>query len=103
MTTVRNALGLEPGYTTLFEHSLRIIPEEEFIEISYGEPLGKGQNGAVYGAKWRKPPGHLATTKDGDQEMDVVLKEVLPRAGTSQDPMKKLLKEVSEAQICLQL
>jgi hypothetical protein len=86
---------LEPGYTPLFEHSLRVIPEEQLFNISWDEPLGEGENGAVYRAMWRKPAGHLATTRTGDQELHVVLKDVLSRRGTSQDPLKKLLKEVS--------
>jgi hypothetical protein len=74
-----------------------VIPEEQLRDISFDNPLGVGENGAVYSAKWRRPPGHLATTKDGDKEIDVVLKEVFPRAGTSEDPLKKLLKEVRNA------
>jgi hypothetical protein len=93
-TTVRDIIGLEPGYTPLFEHSLRVVPPEQLVDIIFDKPLGKGENGAVYSAKWRKPPGQLATTNDGDRELDVVLKEVLPREGSSQDPVKKLLKEV---------
>ncbi|KAN0066969.1 Protein kinase-like domain containing protein [Elaphomyces granulatus] len=94
VSSVRNIIGLEPGYTPLFEHSLRVIPEEQLFNISWDEPLGEGENGAVYRAMWRKPAGHLATTRTGDQELHVVLKDVLSRRGTSQDPLKKLLKEL---------
>jgi hypothetical protein len=100
---VRDIIGLEMGYTPLFEHSLRVIPEEQLRDISFDNPLGVGENGAVYSARWRRPPGHLATTKDGDKEIDVVLKETFPRAGTSEDPLKKLLKEVRNAKKSLML
>jgi hypothetical protein len=97
VATVREIIGLETGYTPLFEHSLRVIPEKQLRDVQFNKPLGVGENGAVYGAKWRRPPGHLATTKGGEKEIDVVLKEVFPRAGTSEDPLKKLLKEVRNA------
>lgn len=71
-----------------------MIPEEQLKDISFDNPLGVGKNGAVYSSKWRRPPGHLATTNHEDKEIDVVLKEVFPRADTSEDPLKNLLKEV---------
>lgn len=92
---VRDIIGLEPGYTPLFEHSLRVIPEEQLFDISWDKPIGAGENGAVYAAMWRKPAGHLATMKTGNQELHIVLKDVLPRVGTSREPLKKLLQEVS--------
>jgi hypothetical protein len=92
---VRDIIGLEPGYTPLFEHSLRVIPEEQLFDISWDKPIGAGENGAVYAAMWRKPAGHLATMKTGNQGLHIVLKDVLPRVGTSRDPLKKLLQEVS--------
>jgi len=94
VSDIRNIIGLESSYTPLFEHSLRVIPEDQLFDISWDEPLGEGENGAVYKAMWRKPAGYLATMRNKDLELQIVLKDVLPRLGTSQDPFKKLLKEV---------
>lgn len=96
MAIVREIIGLETGYTPLFEHSLRVIPDKQLRDISFGEPIGVGKNGAVYSAKWRRPPGHLATTKPGEEELDVVLKDVFSRVDTSEDPQEKWFKEVSD-------
>jgi hypothetical protein len=93
--SIRNIIGLEPDYIPLFEHSLRVIPENQLVDISWDQPIGRGENGAVYGAIWRKPVGHLATMRTGEQEIQIVLKDVLPHIRTSQDPFKKLIKEVS--------
>lgn len=93
-STVRNIIGLETSYSPLFEHSLRVIPEDQLHDISWHELLPKGENGSVYRAVWHKPAGYLATSA-GEQHLQVVLKDVVPRLGSSQDPLKKLLKEVS--------
>jgi hypothetical protein len=93
-TSVRDIIGMEPEYIPLYEHSLRVIPESQLFDVSWDEPIGTGENGAVYGAMWRKPPGHLATSKTHETELPIVLKEVIPRCGVSIDPVKKLIKEV---------
>jgi hypothetical protein len=90
---IRDIIGLEASYSPLFEHSLRLIPEAQLHDISW-DKLGEGANGAVYSAVWQKPAGHLAAARAEEREVDVVLKDVLPRSGTSQDPRKKLVKEV---------
>lgn len=102
ISTIRDIIGLESDYTPLFEHSLRVIPEDQLFDISWDRPLGKGENGAVYGAMWRKPVGHLATLRTGMQEMHIVLKDVLPRIGASRDPFKKLIREVSCHELILE-
>jgi hypothetical protein len=95
-SSVRDIIGVEPEYLLQYEHSLRIIPESQLSDLSWDEPIGRGENGAVYGAIWRKPSGHLATTGFQEAEIPVVLKEVIPRSGVLIDPLKKLLKEVRQ-------
>lgn len=100
-SNIRNIIGLEPEYIPIYEHSLRIIPESQLFDISWGKPIGKGEHGAVYGALWRKTPGYLATMRPDEKEVPIVLKEIIPRAGISRDPFKKLIKEVSPYDLLL--
>jgi hypothetical protein len=94
-SATRDIIGLDVGKNLQFEDSLRIIPEHQLVNIHWDKPIGQGGNGAVYTGIWRKPVGHLATTRVGERDMKIVLKDVLPRLGTSEKPLKKLLKEVS--------
>lgn len=93
-STIRDIVGLDASKNLQFEHSLRVIPEHQLLDIHWDKPIGQGKNGAVYAGIWRKPVGHLATTRAGERDMKIVLKDVLPRSGTSEEPLKKLLKEV---------
>ena len=92
---VRDVIGLEAGYAPRFERSLRIIPADQLDleNANWEQPLGKGDNGAVYAATWKRPPGILSTTWSG--EMKVVLKEVRPRSGEGRGVLRKFMKEVS--------
>ncbi|KAI1807909.1 cytochrome P450 [Daldinia bambusicola] len=47
-TRVKDILRLEARYTPLFEHSLRIILDEQLLLIDWSKPLGTGANGKVY-------------------------------------------------------
>lgn len=78
-----------------YENSLRYIEESQLHDISWSEPLGRGANGAVYAATWHLPEPYLATNRRQPRIMNVVLKEVLPRAGSREDRVAKVLKEVS--------
>lgn len=91
---LRELLGLEATYTPAFEHSLRLIPEEELPAVSWDVPLGKGANGVVYSAEWHRPRGLLATTNAADDVVQVVLKDVQSRANSSVKSREKLIKEV---------
>lgn len=82
------------GYSSLYEFSLQIIPEEQISDINWLTPLGRGANGAVYEAKWRRPPAYLSTMRTGDQSIDIVLKDVIPRSKKSTDTMSTFFKEV---------
>jgi hypothetical protein len=89
---VREIIGLDASYQPAFKHSLRLIPEGELHDIAWERPLGKGSNGMVYSASWRKPGGVLKPS--APSEVEVVLKDVKSRFGTSQESRKKLIKEV---------
>lgn len=91
-THVKDLLGLEAGYTPLFEHSLKIIAEEQLSPIDWKKPLGKGANGAVYVSKWTRPKGVLSTSESG--EVDVVLKMVIPNESEQTKALGKFMKEV---------
>ncbi|KAH8689276.1 kinase-like domain-containing protein [Phaeosphaeriaceae sp. PMI808] len=93
-STIRDIVGLDASKNLQFEHSLRVIPEHQLLDIHWDKPIGQGKNGAVYAGIWHKPVGHLATTRAGERDMKIVLKDVLPRSGTSEEPLKKLLKEL---------
>ena len=88
--------GIDAMQILQFQHSLRFIMEDEFISIDWKSPLGTGQNGRVFKATWRKPRGILVRPSHEKDVLDVVLKEVLPRQGSSEDPLKKLIKEVCD-------
>lgn len=83
------------NYSPLYKHSLRVITEMQLSDIDWDKPLGEGQNGAVYSATWQRPPGYLSTSRPIAPSMAVVLKDVKPRANTSQDASMKLLREGS--------
>jgi hypothetical protein len=95
VNSVRDAIGLEAEYTPLFEHSLRVIPSDQLGigDIDWDNPLGRGDNGAVYAATWTRPPGVLTTTWSGQKQ--IVLKEVRPREGEGRDTLRKFMKEAS--------
>jgi hypothetical protein len=88
-STARDLLGLEGSGNPLFAHSLRVIPGDQLYDITWDQPLGRGKNGAVYSALWRKPAGYLATTASDEQQQAVVLKDV-----ASHSSVAKLVKEV---------
>ncbi len=90
---LKEILGLR-GYSSRYEFSLRVIPEEQLSDINWSTPLGRGANGAVYEAKWRRQPAHLSTMRTDDQSTDVVLKDVIPRSKKSTNAMSKFFKEV---------
>lgn len=91
---LRNLLGLEATFTPVFEHSLRLIPEEELSGIEWDIPLGRGANGVVYSGIWHRPHGVLSTTNAAEYNIPVVLKDVTSRTGNSISTRKKLIKEV---------
>ncbi|KAF5720072.1 Ypk2p [Fusarium mundagurra] len=86
--------GIDATQILQFQHSLRFITEDEFINIVWKSPLGAGQNGKVFKATWKKPRGILVRPSEEKDVLDVVLKEVLPRQGSAEQPSKKLLKEL---------
>lgn len=91
----KELLGLEPGYTSLFEHSLKIIPASELSSpVDWRHPLGCGANGTVYTSTWNRPGGVLSTTER--QEIEVVIKDVLPDLvrDSSSSSRSKFMKEV---------
>ncbi len=93
---VKEILGLEPGYTPMLEHSLRIIPEIQLPPIDWTRPIGRGANGSVYASTWTRPGGVLSTSEAGP--IEVVLKDVGPQlgggTGTGTTPTAKFMKEV---------
>ena len=91
---VRDIIGLEPGYQPRFEHSLKVIPPQQLDldGVNWANPLGKGENGAVYPTTWKRLPGVLSTSLSGEKK--VLLKEVLPRQGESRRALDKFMKEV---------
>jgi hypothetical protein len=88
--------GIDVTQILQFQHSLRFITEDEFVNIVWKSPLGTGQNGKVFQATWKKPRGILVRPSGEKDVQDVVLKEVLPRQGSAEQPLKKLLKEVCD-------
>jgi hypothetical protein len=94
ISPVRNLVGLEPSYSPAFEHSLRLIPEEQLSSISWQEPLGKGANGVVYSALWHRPPGILASSQQKKLDEDVVLKDVQSQTTSLQASRNRIIKEV---------
>ena len=95
---LRDALGLEATYAPVFEHSLRLIREEDLSEISWDEPLGRGANGIVFSAIYHRHPGMLASSKAAESRVSVVLKDILSRSGNLIAARKKLIKEVKADQ-----
>ncbi|KAF3000080.1 hypothetical protein E8E13_002178 [Curvularia kusanoi] len=89
-----NLAGVDATQILHFQHSLRFITADEFLSIDWTSPLGAGQNGRVFKATWRTPRGILVRPSNGKDVLDVVLKEVLPRQGSSEEPLKKLFKEL---------
>jgi hypothetical protein len=89
---VREIIGLEASYQPAFKYSLRLIPEGQLYDIAWERPLGKGSNGVVYSASWRKLGGILKTSAPSIK-VEVVLKDVKSRFGTSKESRKKLMKE----------
>ncbi|KAL8364976.1 hypothetical protein RB595_003999 [Gaeumannomyces hyphopodioides] len=91
---VKRALGLEPGYTPMFERSLRMIPYDQLSAIDWAGPLGQGANGRVYASSWTRPGGVLSTSDAGP--LDVVVKDITARLGEGADDasMRKFMKEL---------
>jgi hypothetical protein len=84
---------LGQNYSSIFEYSLLIIPREQFVNVNWGIPIGKGDNGEVFKAKWRRPLSFAMSKEKEDPDLEVVLKKVQSR-GKSEDALKKLMKEV---------
>jgi hypothetical protein len=95
-THVKEVLGLEIGYTPMFEHSLKIIPENQLSPVDWTEPLGRGANGKVFGSIWTRPRGVLASSEHG--QVPVVLKEVNPTARQTKSSRTKFMREVRKSQ-----
>ena len=72
-----------PGIDPLYKYSFPVIPVCELEIESFRKPLGKGQNGSVYAAKWTMPVKMLSTSEKGRK--DVVLKDVLEKDGAGID------------------
>jgi hypothetical protein len=89
--SMREILGAE-HFSTLFNHSLRFIPETE-IHLLSSTPIGRGRNGEVYRAVWKRPPGQLATANSGE-EVDVVLKKMIVNS-KARGLSRKFVQEVS--------
>ena len=92
---VKDLLGLEQGYTPLFEKSLRIIPASQLSPFDWNRPLGKGRNGRVYASTWTQQQGVLATSQAGD--VSVVLKDVVSSGPRQLAARSKFMKEVSKS------
>ncbi|KLU87653.1 serine/threonine protein kinase [Magnaporthiopsis poae ATCC 64411] len=91
---VKQALGLKPRYTPMFELSLRVIPYDQLSAIDWASPLGQGANGCVYASSWTRPEGVLSTSDTGP--VDVVVKDITARLGGGADDvsMPKFMKEL---------
>ena len=91
---LRDLIGWEAGYTPRYENSLKVIPFDQLNLVhGWDTPLGSGDNGAVYAAVWRRPPGFFPSTRSG--EVDVVLKEVRRGRGKGSHDLSIFMKEVS--------
>ena len=67
---------LGPGdYAHHLDKSMTVIPQDQIVELEH-VPLGTGTNGIVYAARWERPGGVLATTKQLKGRVLVVLKEI---------------------------
>jgi len=93
-TFIKDILGLGEDYNALYENTLRLIPDStsELRDIDWENPIGKGNNGAVYAATWHRRESVLSTSKSGD--IPVVLKDVIPRG--SHDATEKFMKEARD-------
>lgn len=88
--------GVDAAQVLQFQHSLRFITEDELQDLDLTSPLGAGQNGKVFKATWKKPRSILVRPRDEKECVDVVLKEVIPRQGSAEEALKKLIKEVRD-------
>jgi hypothetical protein len=82
--TIRQLLGND--YSSLFEHSLRVIPSYQFVHVSWNTPW-QGGNGTVFVATWRK------SVAQKEQHVEVVIKRVF-RLWQHEYEMNSLKKEV---------
>lgn len=91
---VKRILELEPGYSPMFERSLRMIPCDQLSAINWTKPLGQGANGCVYASSWTRPGGVLSTSDTGP--VDVVVKDITARLekGAGDASMRKFMKEL---------
>ena len=92
---LRQILGDQ--YSPKYKNLLRMIPENQITHVQE-EPLGEGVNGAVYAARWNRPPGCLTTTKN--EHTPVVLKQILSKYG-EEEMGRKLIHEVSSRDVCI--
>ncbi|KAF2676869.1 hypothetical protein K458DRAFT_177448 [Lentithecium fluviatile CBS 122367] len=93
--------GVDAAQVLQFQHSLRFITEDELRDLDLTSPLGAGQNGKVFKATWKKPRSILVRPRDEKEVVDVVLKEVIPRQGSAEEALKKLIKEMYLTHISL--
>lgn len=77
----------------LYENSFAMVSADELEVESWTEPLGRGQNGAVYAARWNRAVKYLKTSDSGP--LDVVLKDVIDPGCAYASSTKKFLEEVS--------
>jgi len=77
-----------------FDKSLRIISPDQIFQRS-DVPIGRGANGVVYAALWRRPPGVLASMRKTASEVAIVMKEITPRI-LNPDIIQKFLTEVRD-------
>ena len=92
---IRAIMGSD--YKPRYQNMLRYVPPDQFLHVDT-EVLGEGQNGAVYGAIWKRPEPFLysvkAETSFVGSGLPVVLKKVKPKSGNS-GHIRKFLREVS--------
>jgi hypothetical protein len=89
---IRSILSL--NYQSRYKSMLRYIPPEQFIHVD-PECLGQGQNGAVYGAIWKRPEPVLCAIRaleiqSKGRELPVVMKRVKPKSSN----LTRMLHEV---------
>ncbi|TGJ86305.1 hypothetical protein E0Z10_g2459 [Xylaria hypoxylon] len=90
--SVKEILGLSDGYKSLYENTLRLIPDSawKIRDINWKTPIAKSSRSAVYAATLCRRQTVLSTSERGD--VAVVLKDVIPRG--SREVTEKFMKEL---------